>query len=111
MDSSQYDQVTLPSNVTAVEVEKYVETGGYWVTREFIVLYKIWREVTSQEEIEKQLIAQNKRHLQQTAREEGITTNKVFEKITQTTDSMKKQKRSYEENTLHQISHQRWMHG
>ena len=66
--------------------------GGYQVTTEFHVPYEIWREVTSQEEIEKQLIARDKRHLQQTARNEGITTDKVFEKFTQTTDSMRKRK-------------------
>ena len=40
-----------------------------------------WTDVTSREEIESQIMARNKRHLQQTAREGGVTTGPLMNEI------------------------------
>ena len=41
----------------------------------------IWMDVTSQEDIKSQVKVRNKRHLQQTVREEGVTTTPLMSEI------------------------------
>ena len=41
----------------------------------------IWEDVTSQELIEEHLLRRNKRHLEQTSREQGISTTPLFQDI------------------------------
>ena len=48
--------------------------GGYKIDETLTISANIWRDVTSQEEIKKQTMARNKRHLQHTKRKEGVTT-------------------------------------
>ena len=44
---------------------------GYKMTQKHDLLAALWTDLTSQEEIESQIMARNKRHLQQTMREGG----------------------------------------
>ena len=48
--------------------------GGYKIDETLTISANIWRDVTSQEEIKKQTMVRNKRHLQHTERKEGVTT-------------------------------------
>ena len=53
----------------------------YKIGKTYDISADIWSNVTSQEEIESQIMARNKRHLQQTAREGGVTTGPLMHEI------------------------------
>jgi len=57
------------------------EGGGYKIAQKHELPAAFWTDVTSQEEIESQIMARNKRHLQQTAREGGFTTRPLMGEI------------------------------
>ena len=62
------------SDIALVEVEIDPATQRWTITATLPTPKTMWTDITSQTEIEKALLQRNKRHLQQTAREEGIST-------------------------------------
>ena len=71
---SHHTRKVLPSDAQAVLVERD-ETDKYWTVRNVIPLPSpLWRDITNTEEIETNLLQRNQMHLEQTAREKGIST-------------------------------------
>jgi hypothetical protein len=62
------------SDIALVEVQLDAQTHRWRITRTLPTPRTFWVDITSQKEIESALLFRNKRHLQQTAREEGIST-------------------------------------
>ena len=75
----EYMESPTPKDARAVSVTP--DGVGYKVVQKYDFSADIWSDVTSQEEIESQIMARNKRHLQHTAREGGITTGKLMHEI------------------------------
>ena len=76
-DGTFYRHHTLKvpaSDVVLVNVDIDPVTNHWTITEMLPTPRTMWVDVTSQIEIERALLARNKRHLQQTAREEGIST-------------------------------------
>ena len=76
-DGTFYRHHTLKvpaSDVILVNVDIDQDTNRWTITETLPTPPTMWVDVTSQTEIERALLARNKRHLQQTAREEGIST-------------------------------------
>ena len=71
----------LPDDVELVEVEQDDETDSIYVTQFLPGPDTIWEDVTSQDLIEQHLLRRNKRHLEQTFREQGISTHPLFQDI------------------------------
>ena len=71
----------IPGNARAVLIFPNGDSYGYKIDETLDILTNIWRDVTSEEEIKKQTMARNKRHLQQTAREQGVTTGPLMNNI------------------------------
>ena len=69
----------IPKDTRAVSVTP--EWEKYRIVEKYGIPTNIWRDVTSQEEIESQIMARNKRHCQQTAREEGVTIGPLMNGI------------------------------
>ena len=75
---THHTRKVLPSGVQAVEVIHDL-TGKYWMIATFLPIPKpLWRDVTSAAEIEHELLQRNKMHLEQTSREEGISTKEAL---------------------------------
>jgi hypothetical protein len=75
---SHHKLKVLPTQITAVKVERDA-TGSYWTITETLPLPSpLWQDATDSEDIEEKLLRQNERHLQQTAREEGPSTLPPF---------------------------------
>lgn len=73
----------LPSGIQAVEVEKD-HTGKYWIIATVIPMPKpLWRDITSTDSIEAELLQRNQMHLEQTAREHGISTEPTMTAVRQ----------------------------
>ena len=64
----------LPSDARSVEVARDEESRHFRISNYLPIGPIVWTDVTSQEEIESLLLERNKRHLQQTAREKGLST-------------------------------------
>ena len=62
----------LPFDAVAVVIGQHVVSRHYFIADHLPIAPLMWNDVTSQEEIETLLLERNKRHLQQTAREEGV---------------------------------------
>lgn len=62
------------SDVVLVQVDVDKETHRWRITETLPTPQSMWVDITSQTEIEQALLRRNKRHLQQTAREGGIST-------------------------------------
>ena len=62
----------IPNNARVVSVAPKGER--YEIVEKYDIPTDIWGGVTSQEEIESQIMAKNRRHLQQTARKEEVIT-------------------------------------
>lgn len=71
----------LPDDVELVEVEYDDTTDGLYVTNVLPRPQSIWEDVTSQDLIEQHLIRRNKRHLEQTDREQGICTQPLLQDL------------------------------
>ena len=69
----------MPMDVMGVSVT--TEGVGYKIVQKHELPVAFWTDVTSREEIESQIMARNKRHLQQTAREGGVTTGPLMNEI------------------------------
>ena len=69
----------MPMDAMGVSVT--AEGVGYKIVQKHELPVAFWMDVTSQEEIESQIMARNKRHLQQTAREGGVTTGPLMNEI------------------------------
>jgi hypothetical protein len=71
---SHHTRKVLPSEAQAVQVGRD-DTDRFWTITNIIPNPPaLWREITNTEEIEAELLQRNKMHLEQTAREEGIST-------------------------------------
>ena len=66
----EYMESPIPKDARVVSVSP----DGEKIGQRYDISAEIWIDVTSQEEIESQIMVRNKRHLQQTARERGVTT-------------------------------------
>ena len=64
----------LPSDAVAVTIGQRDTSLHYFIADRLPIAPIVWNDVTSQAEIEMLLLERNKRHLQQTAREEGVST-------------------------------------
>jgi hypothetical protein len=76
-DETFYRHHTLKvpaTDVVLVKVDVDTETSRWRILESLPTPRSMWIDVTSQAEIEDALLRRNKRHLQQTAREEGIST-------------------------------------
>ena len=69
----------IPKDARAVSVTP--EGERYKIVEKYDIPADIWRYVTSQEEINSQIMARNKKHPPRTAREEGVTTGPLIDKI------------------------------
>ena len=75
---SHHTLKVLPTQITAVNVERDT-TGSYWTVTETLPSPSpLWQDATDSEDIEEKLLRRNERHLQQTAREEGPSTLPPF---------------------------------
>ena len=75
----EYMESPTPKDARAVSVTP--DGVGYKVVQKYDFSADIWSDVTSQEEIESQIMERNKRHMQQTARGGGITTGPLMNEI------------------------------
>ena len=75
----EYMESPIPKNTIAVSV--MLDGERYKIVKTYDILAEIWSDVTSQEEMESQTIARNKRHPQQTTREEGVATGPLMNEI------------------------------
>ncbi len=65
----------LPEDIQAVTVDRD-STGKYWnILNALPMPCPLWREISAAEEIETHLLLRNQMHLEQTAREKGISTS------------------------------------
>ena len=67
----------IPDDAIQVEVE--MVDDGYRITKTGNSIQ--WETVYSREEMELQLLSRNKRHLQQVAKEDGMTMQEWFQKL------------------------------
>ena len=75
---SHHTLKVLPPQIEAVRVQKD-PTGKFWHIVETLPLpTPLWIDITKCEAIEDNLLRRNERHLQQTAKEEGISTTPLF---------------------------------
>ena len=75
---SHHTRKVLPGGVQAVQVERD-RTNQFWIISTLIPMPEpLWRDITSAEEIEHELLQRNKMHLEQTAREEGISVKETL---------------------------------
>lgn len=75
---THHTRKVLPSGVQAVEVIHDL-SGKYWMIATFLPMPKpLWRDITSAEEIEKELLQRNKMHLEQISREDGISMQETL---------------------------------
>ena len=75
----EYMEYPTPKDARAATVT--TEGEGYRIIQTYNITVDIWMDGTSQEDTESQIKARNKRHLQQMAREEGITTGPLMSEI------------------------------
>ena len=68
----EYMESQIPKDAEAVLLTS--ERERYKIGKTYDISADIWSDFISQEEIESQIMARNKRHLQKTAREEGVTS-------------------------------------
>lgn len=73
----------LPTDAQLVVVEKDEHTQRWIITDTLPPPESFWIDITSQEEIESHLLERNKRHLEQTSREEGTSTAPIMEDLRQ----------------------------
>ena len=71
----------LPDDVELVDVEYDDTTDSLQVTRTHPRPQSLWEDITSQDLIEQYLLRRNKRHLEQTDREQGTSTLPLFQDI------------------------------
>lgn len=71
----------LPEDVELVDVDLDKDTDSIYITGYLPKPPSIWEDVTSQELFEQYLLKWNKRHLEQTSRERGISTQPLFQDI------------------------------
>lgn len=71
----------IPEDVDLVDVEYDDTTDSLYVTNTHPRPQSLWEDVTSQDLIEQYLLRRNKRHLEQTDREQGISTQPLFQDI------------------------------
>ena len=64
----------LPSDAVAVEIAQDPHTRHRSIIAHLPIAPILWRDITTQEEMETLLLERNQRHLEQTAREEGLST-------------------------------------
>ena len=75
---THHTRKVLPSGVQAVIVERDW-SGKYWMISTILPMpTPLWRDVTAAEEIEMELLQRNKMHLEQTDREDGISTGRTM---------------------------------
>lgn len=75
---SHHTRKVLPSRVQAVIAERD-NSQAYWIITTILPLPRpLWRDITSTEEIEAELLQRNKMHLEQTAREGGLSTGQAM---------------------------------
>ena len=72
---------TIPRDATAALVTAGRAYGTYAINKLLEVPIDIWREVTNQGAIEQEIIARNRRHLQQIEREQGVTEGPLLKEI------------------------------
>ena len=72
---------TIPEDANAALVKPGQAHGTHEITKLLEVPIDIWREVTNQREIEREIIARNRRHLQQIEREQGVTEGPLLKEI------------------------------
>eukprot|EP01082_Thalassiosira_pseudonana_P005722 g5250.t1 g5250 contig2:87008-89119(+) len=70
----------LPGDASPVEV-KMDHNDRYYITRRIPKPPNGWRDITAPVEVEQQLLWRNKRHLQQTTKEQGISTTKPMQSL------------------------------
>ena len=72
---------TTPQNAKAALVTPGQAYGTYVLKKLLEVPIDIWREVTNQREIERDIIARNLRHLQQIEQKQGVTNGPLLKEI------------------------------
>lgn len=78
---SHHTRKVLANNVQAVEVIRD-QSNEFWKISTFLPLPDpLWRDVTEGAEIEQELLKRNKMHLEQVAREEGISTKPLLTEL------------------------------
>ncbi|EED89738.1 predicted protein [Thalassiosira pseudonana CCMP1335] len=71
----------LPDDASPVEVTKMDHNDRYCITRRIPKPPNGWRDITAPVEVEQQLLWRNKRHLQQTTKEQGISTTEPMQSL------------------------------
>ena len=75
---THHTRKVLPAGVQAVLVE-HDRTNEFWIIFTILPMPKpLWRDITLAEEIEHELLQRNKMHLEQTAREDGISVQETL---------------------------------
>jgi hypothetical protein len=78
---THHTRKVLPREIQAVEVMRD-SSDKFWKISTFLPLPDpLWQDVTSGEEIEKELIRRNRMHLEQVDREEGISTQPLLTEL------------------------------
>ena len=78
---THHTRKVLPHKIQAVEVMRD-NSNKYWKISMFLPLSDpLWQDVTSREEIEQELINRNRMHLEQVAREDGISTQPLMTEL------------------------------
>lgn len=71
----------LPQDSEPVRVTYDSMSNGWCIVETLPLNEALWEDITAQEEIEAHLLRRNKRHLEQTDREQGISTQQLFRDI------------------------------
>lgn len=71
----------LPDDAELVEVDHDEETDSIIVSNQLPRPPVLWEDISSQELIEQHLLRRNKRHLEQTSRESGVSTQPLLQDI------------------------------
>ena len=90
-DGSFYPHLTLkvlPPDAQTIEVTQDIISRHLSISKYLLIALILWTDITSQEEIETLLLECNKQHLQQTAREEGLSTEPLSLLYAETTASI-----------------------
>ena len=78
---THHTRKVLPHKIQAVEVMRD-SSDKFWKISTFLPLPDpLWQDVTSGEEIEEELMRRNRMHLEQVAREEGISTQPLLTEL------------------------------